>query len=122
LLGASLLLHAGARLLPGSRRAVFSGWLTLSVGALVAVAPLAGSFARPTAVVLRRGAPLSEGATPTSDAIGTLREGEVVPILERSAGYLRIEDSSGARGWADAEDVRGLDGPPPAPPGAARPH
>jgi len=113
LLAGSLLLHAAGRLLPGPGRTVWSGWVALSLGAAVALAPLAGSLARGTGVVLRRGAPLGDAATPTSDALSTLREGEVVPILERSAGYLRIEDSSGARGWARSEDVRPLDGPPP---------
>ena len=37
-----------------------------------------------------------------------MREGEVVPILERGGPYVRIEDSSGVRGWALAEDVRTL--------------
>jgi hypothetical protein len=115
LLGASLLLHAAGRLLPGSGRTILCGWVSLSLGAAVAMAPLAGSFARGTGVVLRRGVPLGDAASPTSEALGTLREGEVVPILDRSAGYLRIEDSSGARGWARSEDVRALDGPPPDP-------
>lgn len=115
LLAASLLLHAAGRLLPSPGRTILSGWVALSLGAAVALAPLAGSFARGTGVVLRRGAPLGEAATPTSAALSTLREGEVVPILERTADYLRVEDSSGARGWARAEDVRALDGPPPGP-------
>lgn len=115
LLGASLLLHAAGRLLPSPGRTVSSGWMALSLGAAVALMPLAGSLARHTGVVLRRGAPMGDSASPTSEALGTLREGEVVPILDRSAGYLRIEDSSGARGWARFEDVRPLDGPPPAP-------
>jgi hypothetical protein len=33
----------------------------------------------------------------------------VVPILDDSGGYVRLEDSSGARGWALREDVRPLD-------------
>jgi hypothetical protein len=115
LLGASLLLHASGRLLPSPGRAVSCGWMALSLGAAVALVPLAGSLARHTGVVLRRGAPMGDSASPTSEALGTLREGEVVPILDRSAGYLRIEDSSGARGWARSDDVRALDGPPPAP-------
>jgi hypothetical protein len=38
-----------------------------------------------------------------------------VPILQQSGAYLRIEDSSGARGWARADDVRRLDRPPQPP-------
>jgi hypothetical protein len=29
----------------------------------------------------------------------------VVPVLEASGGYVRVEDSSGVRGWAAADDV-----------------
>ena len=74
--------------------------------------PLAGSFARPTAVVVRRGAPLLDQASPTAEAVGSLREGEVVPVLDASGDYLRIEDSSGARGWTVGTDVRRLDRSP----------
>jgi hypothetical protein len=34
--------------------------------------------------------------------------------VERSRGYLRVEDSSGARGWARQDDVWPLDQPPAA--------
>ena len=67
-----------------------------------------GSFARPTGVVVRRGAPMLDAASPTAEAVGTLREGEVVPVLERSGAYVRVEDSSGVRGWAMSGDVRPL--------------
>jgi hypothetical protein len=80
---------------------------------------VAGALARPTAVVVRRGAPLLDAASPSADAAGALREGEVVPVLAESAGYVRIEDSSGARGWAAADDVRRLDRAPAAPPPAS---
>jgi hypothetical protein len=83
-------------------------WTTLVLGLTVALVPVAGGFARPTGVVVRRGAPLLESASPTAEPTGTLREGEVVPILEQSAGYVRVEDSSGVRGWATADDVRSL--------------
>ena len=61
--------------------------------------------------MVRRGAPLLDAASPTGEPVGTLREGEVVPILETSGGHVRVEDSSGARGWALASDVRRVDGP-----------
>jgi hypothetical protein len=76
----------------------------------VALVPVASAFARPTGAVVRRGAPLLDAASPTAEAVGTLREGEVVPILERSGDYVRVEDSSGARGWAVATDVRTVSG------------
>ena len=43
--------------------------------------------------------------SPTAESIGSLREGEVVPLLGRSGDYVRVEDSSGVRGWAAAADV-----------------
>ena len=74
--------------------------------------PVVGGFGHPTGCVVRRGAPLLDAASPTAETVGTLREGEVVPILESSGGYVRIEDSSGARGWALSSDVRSLDAAP----------
>lgn len=112
LLVLSLGAHAVARL-GRTRVAVVSAWAALVLGVLLAAAPVAASFARPSGVVIRRGAPLVDAASPTAEAVGTLREGEVVPILERSGDYVRIEDSSGARGWALAADVRALSSPPP---------
>ena len=88
-----------------------SAGVAFALGLLAAGAPVAGSFARPTAVVVRRGAPLLDQASPTAEAVGSLREGEVVPVLDASGDYLRIEDSSGARGWAVGSDVRRLDRP-----------
>ena len=101
----SVVFHALARLLPGTRWSVPAGWTALALAAAVSAVPLAGALARPTAVVVTRDAPLVASASPTGEVLGSLREAEVVPILERSAGYLRIEDSSGARGWVHAADV-----------------
>jgi len=75
---------------------------------------VAGTLARPTGTVVRRGAPLLDSASPTAEAVGTLREGEVVPILEASGDWVRVEDNAGARGWAHVADVRRLDAPPRA--------
>ena len=112
----SLLSHAVARLGRVPRARVVS-WVTAGLALAAAAAPLAGAFARPLGVVVRKGAPLVPAASPTAEAAGALREGEVVPILDRSSGYVRIEDSSGARGWALIDDVRSLDeGPPPQKP------
>ena len=110
LLLVSVIAHLATRMLAGPRWSGPLLWTSLALGLLVAAVPAAGSLARPTGVVLRRGAPLLDAASPTAEAVGALREGEVVPILERSGAYLRVEDSSGARGWASAEDVRGLGG------------
>jgi hypothetical protein len=113
LLAASLLLHALTRRGVNLGRLSAAADVTLGLGILLAAAPLAGGFAQPTAVVVQAGAPLQDAASPTAGTIGTLREGEVVVVLAESEGYLRIEDSSGARGWARSEDVWPLAGPPP---------
>lgn len=119
-LALSVLSAASARLVAGSgpaRVAVAS----FVLGAVAVGAAGGGSLARPTAVVIHRGAPLTDAASPTAQSTGSLREGEVVPILEQSGRYLRVEDSAGARGWARAEDLRRLDEPPHRPDEAAPP-
>jgi hypothetical protein len=109
----SLAAHAAVRL----RRRAGGVWRAapptlLALGLLAAVPSVAGSYARPTAAVVHRGAPLFDAASPTAAPIGTLREGEVVPVLEASGEWLRVEDNAGARGWARWEDVRRLDRAP----------
>jgi uncharacterized protein YgiM (DUF1202 family) len=61
------------------------------------------------AIVVRRDAQLLDAASPTASVLGTMREGEAVPVLDVSAEYLHVQDSSGARGWVLAEDVRRFD-------------
>jgi len=112
LMVASLAAHAWLRWrrwAPGLARVA---WTAGAIGLLVASVPVLGSLARPTGAVVRRGASLLDAASPTAESVGTLREGEVVPILETSGHYVRIEDSSGARGWALATDVRPITGSP----------
>jgi hypothetical protein len=111
LLGLSVVAHLLARVGAARWGSVAAG-VAFGLGLVAAAAPIAGSFARPTAVVVRRGAPLLDQASPTAEAVGSLREGEVVPVLDASGEYLRIEDSSGARGWTVGTDVRRLDQPP----------
>ncbi len=101
-----------ARLLPGNRRLGPAAWAALVLSGLVGLLPVAGSLALPTAVVVRRGAPLFDSASPSASTMGSLRLGEVVPVVERSGSFLRVEDSSGARGWARVEDVWPLDESP----------
>jgi len=110
-LGAHALLRAGA----GGRWAATAARAALALGVLAGGVPVAASFARPTAAVVRRGAPLLDAASPTAETTGSLREGEVVPVLEASGAWLRVEDNAGARGWAHSGDVRRLDTPPGPP-------
>ena len=109
LLAASVVLHAFARRALGPGRLATAADLTLGLGILLAAAPLAGAFTRPTAVVVQGGAALLDAASPTASTIGALREGEVVVVLGRGEGYVRLEDSSGARGWASTDAARPLD-------------
>jgi hypothetical protein len=112
LLSASLGAHLVARLRPFVRGALPAAWGLLGVGLALALVPLLGARVREAAVVVTRGAPLLDSASPGAATLGTLREGEVVPILERGGDYLRVEDSSGSRGWAHVEHVRPLARPP----------
>jgi tetratricopeptide (TPR) repeat protein len=116
LLALSVLAHVLVRLGVGRRVAGRVAGSALALGLLVAVVPLAASFARPTAAVVRRGAPLLDSASPTAEPTGALREGEVVPVLESSGEWVRVEDNAGARGWAHVADARRLDVPPPPAP------
>jgi hypothetical protein len=112
LLALSVGAHALVRLRPGVRWALATARATFVLGLLAALVPVAASFARPTAAVVRRGAPLLDAASPTAETTGSLREGEVVPVLEASGVWLRVEDNAGARGWAHIDDVRRLDAAP----------
>lgn len=106
--------HALARWRPTRRWPVTATWAAAAAAVLTATVPLAGAMVRPSAVVVRRGAPLLDAASPTAVTLSTLREGEVVPVLEASGTFLHIQDSSGSRGWAHASQVWRLDGPPSA--------
>jgi len=108
----SLVAHGLVRIRSGLRAAGPLAWAALVPGLLAAAVPIAASFARPTATIVRRGAPLLDAASPTAEPTGSLREGEVVPVLESSGEWLRIEDNAGARGWAHVADARRLDTPP----------
>ena len=65
--------------------------------------------------MVRRGAPLFDAASPSANPAGTLREGEVVPVLDSSGDWMLVEDNAGARGWAHEADVRRLDRAPATP-------
>jgi hypothetical protein len=117
LLALSLVGHALARSRWRPAAAGGIAWGALVLGLAAAAVPLTASLARPTAAVVRRGAPLLDAASPSANPAGTLREGEVVPVLDASGDWLQVEDNAGARGWTHAADVRRLDGAPaPLPP------
>jgi hypothetical protein len=108
LLAVSLALHAAARRSPRRAGLRQLGAASLVLGLLAGAVPAVATLARPTAVVVRRGAPLLDAASPTASPVGELREGEVLPVLEASGDWLRVDDSSGSRGWAARSDARPL--------------
>lgn len=59
----------------------------------------------PRAVVVQKDAPLMDAPRGDALALANLREGEVVPILSEENEYVRIQDASGARGFAHNSDV-----------------
>jgi len=65
-----------------------------------------GSFQGSRAVVIRKDAPLVD--IPRNDAVplATLREGEVIPVLAEEGDYFKVQDASGARGFAHKSNVR----------------
>ncbi len=115
LLLASLLLHAAARLRRASRWPVVGGWAAFVAGIVLAAVAFAGALAPATAVVVGADVPLADAASPAASVLATLRQGEVVPVLAASGPYLKIQDSSGARGWVVTSEVWRLDRAPEAP-------
>jgi hypothetical protein len=112
LLVASIGAHVTAKLARALRWPVSAAWCSFVLGGVAALFVWLGSLAPPTAVVVRRNVPMADAASPSASVLGNMREGEVVPVLDVSGPYLRVQDSSGARGWVLGEDVRRLDVPP----------
>ena len=81
--------------------------VTFGLGLLAAVAPLAGSFARPTAVVVRRGAPLLDAASPTPRPWARCAKARSCPSSRRAATTCasRTRRGPGLGPWRT--DVRG---------------
>jgi len=111
LLAGSLVAHALARGDGSWRRLAMIAWSLGVAGVLLAAPAGLAGFASHTAVVAAPDVPLVDAASPSAETLAILREGEVVLVLEDSGGYLRIQDSSGARGWADAAHVRRVESP-----------
>ena len=78
----------------------------LRLGLLLALPFVAGSWREPRGVVVQKDAPLMDIARNDAVALANLREGEVVPLLGEEGEYVRIQDASGARGFAHKSDVR----------------
>ena len=69
------------------------------------------AWRQPRAVIVQKDAPLLDASRGDAVALANLREGEVVPILEEAGDFVKIQDASGARGFAHRDDVRRLEVP-----------
>jgi hypothetical protein len=78
----------------------------LLVGLLLEAPFVAGMWREPRGVVVRKDAPLIDAARTDAVVLANLREGEVVPLLGEEGEYVKLQDASGARGFADKNDVR----------------
>jgi len=79
---------------------------SLLAGLLLAAPFVAGSWREPRGVVVQKDAPLMDAPRNDAVALANLREGEVVPLLGEEGEYVKIQDASGARGFAHKNDVR----------------
>jgi hypothetical protein len=84
--------------------------LAALVSGLVLLSPYFATAWRETrGVVVQKDAPLLDAARSDAIALANLREGEVVPLLGDEGEHVRIQDASGARGFAHKSDVRTLE-------------
>jgi hypothetical protein len=90
----------------GNRRTPMIAFTVFLIGTLLAVPLLAGRWREPRGVVVLKDASLVDAPRRQGVALSSLREGEVVPILGEEGDYLRVQDASGARGFAHKDDVR----------------
>jgi tetratricopeptide (TPR) repeat protein len=63
-----------------------------------------------TAVVVERAAQVFNEPAESSDALFSLREGEIVIVHETRGRWLRVSDSEGHSGWARGGEVREVSG------------
>ena len=92
--------------LMGNRKRTTLSLGSFAIGLLLAAPFLFGPWREPRAVVAQKDAPLMDAARNDAVALANLREGEVVPLLGEEGEYVRIQDASGARGFAHQNDVR----------------
>lgn len=96
----SLLLLAGKK----PRRS--TSLATFVAGVLLLCPYVFGAWRSSRGVIIHKDAPLMDAARTEAIALANLREGEVVPILGEEGEFVRIQDASGARGFAHKSDVR----------------
>lgn len=94
----------GAALVKNPRRLLSTS--CFAAGLLAGLPLFAGAWREPRGVVVQKDAPLVDAPKTEAIALSNLREGEVVPLLGEEGEYVRIQDASGARGFAHKADVR----------------
>lgn len=105
----ALLASIGVLFLSRPRPAVS---VVLLVAGLLLLGPYHfASWRQARGVVVQKDAPLLDASRDDAVALANLREGEVVPILEEAGDFVKIQDASGARGFAHRDDVRRLETP-----------
>jgi hypothetical protein len=112
LIGLSLLLRLIAWRRYTLRWPGIGSGVAVGLALALAIAGFVGATSRLTAVVTTRDVVLLDSASPSARPIATLREGEVVTVHDSADGFLRVQDSSGARGWTRTSEVWMLDRPP----------
>ena len=80
--------------------------LLILAALLLALPHVVGRWSEPRGVVIQTNAPLVDIPRADAVALTKLREGEVVPLLGEEGEYVKIQDASGARGFAHKSDVR----------------
>ena len=95
----------------GKKPRLIASHAAFLIGILLALPLWGGLWREPRGVVVHKESPLVDAPKTDAVSLSSLREGEVVPILEDQGEYFRIQDASGARGYALKSDVRkiGLD-------------
>ncbi len=103
---AMIFFAASIALLVGKKPRTVLGRGAFAAGVLVALPLLGGAWQEPRGVVIHKDAPLLDIPQNDAIAIANLREGEAVPLLAFEGEFVRIQDASGARGFAHRADVR----------------
>lgn len=94
--------------LGGKKRRTPLSLVGFIVGLTLIAPAFAGGWREFRGVVVQKDAPLMDVPRNDAVALANLREGEVLPILGDEGDYVRIQDASGARGFAHKSDVRPL--------------
>lgn len=105
-LAAAVFLVVSLGALLGKRPRTTLSRAALLTGGLLTLPFLAGAWREPRGVVVQKDAPLLDIPRNDAIALANLREGEAVPLLGFEGDYVRIQDASGARGFAHKDDVR----------------